>query len=78
MCACTCRVSSVVSDSATPWPVAHQASLSLEFSRQENWSGLLFPSPEDPPKSGIEPESPALQADSLPPDPSEGKVYFLA
>ena len=45
-------------DSMTP--------LSVEFSSQEYWSGLLFPSPEDLPDPGIEPASPALQADSLP------------
>ena len=50
----------------TPWTVAHQAPLSMEFSRQENWSGLPFPSPGDLPDPGIEPASPALQADSLP------------
>jgi len=37
----------------------------MEFSRQEYWSGLLFPSPEDLPNPGIESGSPALQADSL-------------
>ena len=44
------------------WTVAHQAPLSMEFSRQEDWSGLLFPPPKDLPKSlGMrEPESPAL------------------
>ena len=36
---------SVVSNSATPWTVAHQAPLSMGFSRQEYWSGLPFPSP---------------------------------
>ena len=36
---------SVVSDSATPWTAAHQAPLSMGFSRQEHWSGLPFPSP---------------------------------
>ena len=40
-----CVSHSVVSDSATPWTVAHQAPLSKEFSRQEYWSGLPFPSP---------------------------------
>ena len=50
---------------ATPWTVAHQAPLSTGFSRQEYWSGLPFPSPGDLPDSGIEPRSPALQADSL-------------
>ena len=48
------------------WIVAHQASLSMGFSRQENWSGLPCPPPEDIPNPGTEPESPALQADSLP------------
>ena len=38
----------------------------MEFSRQEHWSGLPFPSTGDLPHLGIEPESPALQADSLP------------
>ena len=47
-------------------PHAHQAPLFVEFSRQEYWSGLLFPSPGDLPDPGIEPRSPALQADSLP------------
>ena len=37
----------------TPWTVAHQASLSMEFSRQEYWSGLPFPSPGDRPHPGI-------------------------
>ena len=49
----------------TPWTVARQAPLSMGFSRQEHWSGLSFPSPEDLPNPGIEPRSPALQADSL-------------
>ena len=47
----------------TPWTVAHQASLSMEFSRQEYWSGWPFPSPGDLPDSGIEPvalDSPVL------------------
>ena len=56
---------SVVSDSETPWTAAHQAPLSMEFSRQEYWSGLPFPSPGDFPNTGIKPGSPALQADSL-------------
>ena len=50
----------------TPWTVAPQASLSMEFSRQGYWSGLPFPPPGDLPDPGIEPGSPALQADSLP------------
>ena len=51
---------------ATPWTAAHQAPLSMGFSRQGYWSGLPFPSPRDLPNPGIEPGSPALQADSLP------------
>ena len=52
---------SVVSDSATPWTVAHQIPLSMEFSRQEYSSGWPFPSPGDLPDLGIELGSPALQ-----------------
>ena len=52
-----CVLSLVVSDSATPWIVAHQASLSMEFSRQEYWNGLPFPSPGDLPNLEIEPWS---------------------
>ena len=48
---------------ATPWTVAHQAPLSVEFSRQEYWSGLPFASPGDLPDPGIEPGSPAWQVD---------------
>ena len=50
----------------TLWTVACQASPSMGFSRQKYWSGQPFPSPEDLPDPGIEPGSPALQADSLP------------
>ena len=57
---------SVVSDSVTPQTAACQTPLSMGFSRQEYWSGLPFPSPKDLPNPGIEPRSPALQADSLP------------
>ena len=49
----------------TPQTVAHQAPLSMGFSRQEYWSGLPFPSPGDLPDPGVEPVSPALQAYSL-------------
>ena len=45
------------------WTVACQAPLSMGFSRQEYWTGLLFPSLEDLPDPGVEPGSPALQAD---------------
>ena len=60
---------------ATPWTVTHQAPLSVGFPRQEYWSGLPFLSPEDLPNSGIEPRSPALQADSLPSEPP-GEFYI--
>ena len=53
---CVCKLSHVQLF-ATPWTVACQAPLSMEFSRQEYWSGLLFPPPRDLPSSGIEPES---------------------
>ena len=45
---------------ATPWIIAHQTPLSMEFSRQEYGSGLPFPSPGDLPVTGMEPKSPAL------------------
>ena len=60
---CNC---SVISDSATLRTVARQIPLFMGFSRQECWSGLPFPSPGALPDPGIEPRSPALQADSLP------------
>ena len=59
----------VMSNSATPWTVAHQASLSMEFSRQEYWSGSPFPAPGDVPNARIKPGSPILKADSLPLSP---------
>ena len=59
----------------TPWTVACQGPLSMGFSRQEYWSGLLFPFPGDLPDPEIEPRSPALQADSLPSKPP-GKPHY--
>ena len=53
------------------WTVAHQVPLSTGFSRQESWSGLLCPSPEDLPDPGTEPRSPALQTDSSLTEPPE-------
>ena len=69
VCVCVCESLSHVQLFATPWTVAHQAPLFMAFSRQEYWSGLPFPSLGDLPNSGIEPESPALQTDSLPSEP---------
>ena len=64
---CSCYLVTLMPDSpASPWTVAHQPPLPMEFSRQECWSGLPFPSPGGLLDPGIEPTSPALQADSLP------------
>ena len=61
----------------TPWTVAHQAPLSMGFSRLECWSGWPCPPPGDLPNPGIEPGSPTLQADSLPSEPP-GKPWLLS
>ena len=55
---------------ATPWTIAYQAPPSMGFSWQEYWSGLPLLSPENLPDPGIEPGSPALQADSLLSEPA--------
>ena len=66
---------------ATLWTVACQAPPSVGFSKQEYWSGLPLPSPEDLPNPGIEPWSPTLQADALTSEPpgkssdSKASVY---
>ena len=63
---------------ATPWTVAYQAPPSMGFSRQEYWSGLPFPSPRDLPNPGIEPRSPAFQADALTSKPpGKPKNYYI-
>ena len=61
---------------ATPWTVAYQVPSSMGSSRQEYWSGLPFPSPGDLPDPGIEPGSPAFQADALTSEPP-GKPVIL-
>ena len=61
----------------TLWTVAHQAPLSMGFSRQGYWSGLPFPSPGDLPDPGIEPRSPALQAFSLPTEHAAAAAKLL-
>ena len=66
VCMCVCCRFSHVRLFATPWTAAGQVPLSMEFSRQEYWSGLPFPSPGDLPHPGMEPRSPAQQANSLP------------
>ena len=62
---------------ATPWTVAHKAPLSMGFSRQEYWSGLPCPPPGGLPNPGIEPKSPALQADSLLTEPPEKPILCI-
>ena len=54
---------------ATPWTVAYQAAPSMGFSWQVYWSGLPFPFPRDLPDPGMEPGSPAFQADTLTSEP---------
>ena len=63
---------------ATPWTVAYKAPLSMEFSGQEYWSGLPFPSPGDLPNPGVEPGSPTLQPDTLPPEPPGAQIPNMA
>ena len=72
-----CVSCSVVSDFAIPWTVAHQAPLSVEFSRQEYWRGLPCPSPEDLPNLGIKLGSSTSQADSLPSEPPGKPIYNI-
>ena len=60
---------------ATPWTVVYPVSASMGFSRQEYWSVLPFPSPGDLPDPGIEPGSPALQADALTSEPPGKPVW---
>ena len=57
-----CSVAQSCPDSATPWTVARKAPLSMGFPRQEYWSGLAFPPPEDLPDPGIKPKSPVSPA----------------
>ena len=66
----------MVSDSATLWTVAYQAAPSMEFSRQEDWSGLPFPSPGDLQDPEIKPRSPALQADTWPCEPPRKPIHW--
>ena len=63
VCVCVCYTLNHIRLLVTSWTVACQVPLSMDFSRQEYWSGLLFPSPGALPNSGIKPRSPALQAE---------------
>ena len=62
----------------TPWTVAYQGPLSMEFFRKEYWSGLQFPSPGNLPNPGIEPRSPTLQTDTLPCEPPRKHLLWLS
>ena len=62
---------------ATPWAIAFQAPLSVEFSRQEYWSGLPFRSSADLPYPQIKPRCPALQTDSLPSEPPRKPIKHV-
>ena len=62
---------------STPWTVAYQAPPSMRFSRQEYWSGLPFLSAGDLPNPGIEPGSPALQADALTSEPPRKPIILI-
>ena len=73
VCVCVCQLLSHVQLFVILWTVACQAPLSMEFSRQEYWSGQALPSSGDLLQQGIESGSPALQADSL---SSELPIYL--
>ena len=60
----------------TPWTVPHQAPLFMGFSREEYWSGLLFPLPGDLPDPGIEPSSPVLVGGFFTTEPPETPLKF--
>jgi len=63
---------------STLWTIAYQAPPFMGFSRQESWSRLPFPSPGDLPNPGIEPQSPAMQADTLPSEPPRKPILSYA
>ena len=72
---------SVMSDSAAPWAIAHQAPLSVEFSRQQSCSRLPFPTPGDVPDPGTKPESlasPALAGGFFTAAPADNAVYRMS
>ena len=73
---CVCETLSHVQLLVTPWTVACQASVPMEFSRQEYWSGLPFPLPGVLPDPRMETGSPTLQADSLPSEPPGNPISY--
>ena len=82
VCVCLLSCFSHVQLYATLWTATHQAPLSMGFSRQEYWSRLPCPPPEDLPNPGTEPASSALQVASLPTEPPgnppPGNIYYSA
>ena len=78
VCVCVCFGRSIVSGSLwPPWTVAHQAPLSVGFSRQEYYIGLPFPFPGDLPNPGIKPRFSALQADPFLSEPLLFSYYKI-
>ena len=71
---CVILLCSVAQSCLTLWTVAHQAPLSMGFSKQEYWSRLPFPPPGDLPHPGIKPVSPALAGGVFIPEPP-GKLH---
>ena len=71
-----CLVAQACPTLCNPWTVAYEAPLSMEFSRQEFWSGFPCPPPGNLPNPGIKPRSPSLQADSLPSEPLAGYIFI--
>ena len=82
VCVCVCaQLLSHIQLSATPWIVAHQAPLSMGFSRQKHWNGLPFSSPGDLPNPGIEPPSlvsPALAGEVFTAVPLGNPVHVFS
>ena len=76
-CLCVCSLLSRIQVFATPQTVAHKVPLFTEFSRQENWSGLSFPSPGDLADPRIRTESPTQLLDSLPSESHQGSPMLL-
>ena len=77
VCVCTHSAAQCCLTLATPWTIAYQAPLSMEFSRQEYWNGLLFPFPRNLPYSGIEPVLTALAGGFFTTKPSRELIHRL-
>ena len=81
VCVCVCGSGDFISESrltlGTPWTVTHQSPLSLGLSRQEYWSGLLFPSPGDLHDPEINPISPALAGEFFTTDPPGKPTIYV-